>query len=37
MTTQPTISEETIGVWDSGITMRVKVAGAGSRPQPRDT
>jgi pimeloyl-ACP methyl ester carboxylesterase len=30
MTTQPTISEETIGVWDGRITMRVKVAGAGS-------
>ena len=39
MTTQPTISEEIIGVWDGRITMRVKVAGAGSRcstciPQP---
>jgi pimeloyl-ACP methyl ester carboxylesterase len=30
MTTQPTISEEIIGVWDGRITMRVKVAGAGS-------
>ena len=27
MTTQPTISEETIAVWDGRITMRVKVAG----------
>ena len=27
MTTQPTISEEIIGVWDGRITMRVKLAG----------
>src|SRR6266699_2092121 len=30
MNTQPAISEETIQVWDGRITMRVKVAGAGS-------
>ena len=38
MTTQPTITEETVEVWNGRITMRVKVAGAGiptPLPAPR--